>query len=60
VNLVEIASEVVELYDAAAEQDGTRLTVTGDREVLVTDDRDLIFDAVANLVDNACKIRRSN
>ena len=26
VNLVEIASEVVELYDAAAEQDGTRLT----------------------------------
>ncbi len=31
VNLVEIAGEVVELYDAAAEQDGTRLTVVGDR-----------------------------
>src|SRR2546421_10846180 len=31
VNLVEVASEVVELYDAAAEQDGTRLTVAGDR-----------------------------
>ena len=55
VNLVEIASEVVELYDAAAEQDGTRLTVVGDREVLVTGDRDLIFDAIANLVDNAIK-----
>jgi signal transduction histidine kinase len=55
VNLVEIASEVVELYDAAAEQDGTRLTVAGDREVLVTGDRDLIFDAIANLVDNAIK-----
>ena len=27
VNLVEIAGEVVELYDAAAEQDGTRLTL---------------------------------
>jgi signal transduction histidine kinase len=53
VNLAEIAGEVVELYDAAAEQVGTRLTVLGDREVLVTGDRDLIFDAIANLVDNA-------
>ncbi|MEA2855524.1 MAG: hypothetical protein QOE02_5597 [Rhodospirillaceae bacterium] len=59
VNLVEIASEVVELYDAAAEQDGTRLTVAGDREVLVTGDRDLIFDAIANLVDNAIKHGRA-
>jgi signal transduction histidine kinase len=58
-NLVEIASEVVELYDAAAEQDGTRLTVAGDREVPVTGDRDLIFDAVANLVDNAIKHGRA-
>jgi len=55
VNLAEIAGEVVELYDAAAEQEGTRLTVVGDREVLVTGDRDLIFDAIANLVDNAIK-----
>lgn len=55
VNLAEIAGEVVELYDAAAEQDGTRLTVGGDREVLVTGDRDLIFDAISNLVDNAIK-----
>ena len=59
VNLVEIASEVVELYDAAAEQEGTRLTVVGDREVLVTGDRDLIFDAIANLVDNAIKHGRN-
>ena len=59
VNLVEIAGEVVELYDAAAEQDGTRLTVFGDREVLVTGDRDLIFDAIANLVDNAIKHGRT-
>ena len=55
VNLMEIAGEVVELYDAAAEQDGTRLTLAGDRDVLVTGDRDLIFDAIANLVDNAIK-----
>ena len=59
VNLVEIAGEVVELYDAAAEPDGTRLTIVGDREVLVTGDRDLIFDAIANLVDNAIKHGRA-
>jgi signal transduction histidine kinase len=59
VNLVEIAGEVVELYDAAAEQDGTGLTVVGEREVLVTGDRDLIFDAIANLVDNAIKHGRA-
>ncbi|MGY3621100.1 signal transduction histidine kinase [Bradyrhizobium sp. USDA 10063] len=59
VNLVEIASEVVELYDAAAERDGTDLSITGEREVLVTGDRDLLFDAIANLVDNAIKHGRA-
>jgi len=59
VNLVEIAGEVVELYDAAAEPAGTSLTVVGDSEVLVTGDRDLIFDAIANLVDNAIKHGRT-
>jgi signal transduction histidine kinase len=59
VNLVEIAGEVVELYDAAAEQDGTSLTIAGDREMMVTGDRDLIFDAIANLVDNALKHGRA-
>jgi signal transduction histidine kinase len=59
VNLAEIAGEVVELYDAAAEQDGTHLTGVGDREVPATGDRDLIFDAIANLVDNAIKHGRA-
>jgi len=59
VNLVEIAGEVVELYDAAAEQVATCLTVVGDREAFVTGDRDLIFDAIANLVDNAIKHGRA-
>nr|WP_249149318.1 HAMP domain-containing sensor histidine kinase [Bradyrhizobium manausense] len=54
-NLAEIAGEVVELYDAAAEQVATRLSLGGDRDVAVTGDRDLLFDAVANLVDNAIK-----
>ncbi|MBV9456680.1 MAG: HAMP domain-containing protein [Bradyrhizobium sp.] len=55
VNLVEIAREVVELYDAAAEQTGSCLTMIGQGEVPATGDRDLIFDAMANLVDNAIK-----
>jgi signal transduction histidine kinase len=59
VNLVEIASEVVELYDAAAERDRTDLSITGDSQVLVTGDRDLLFDAIANLVDNAIKHGRA-
>ena len=59
VNLVEIVNDVVELYDAAAEQDGTRLTVAGDGEVMATGDRDLIFDAIGNLVDNAIKHGRA-
>src|SRR5207244_273462 len=55
VNLAAIANDVVELFDAAAEEHGTHLALTGNREVLVTGDRDLLFDAVANLVDNALK-----
>lgn len=59
VNLVEIAGEVVELYDAAAERDTTRLELAGDAEVPVIGDRDLLFDAIANLVDNAIKHGRA-
>jgi signal transduction histidine kinase len=55
VNLAEVASEVVELFDAAAEDKGVRLATSGDARVLVTGDRDLLFDAMANLVDNAIK-----
>jgi signal transduction histidine kinase len=55
VNLVEVATEVVELCDAAAEDKGVHLGVLGHQRVLVAGDRDLLFDAVANLVDNAIK-----
>jgi signal transduction histidine kinase len=55
VNLAEIAREVVELFDAAAEDKGGHLSAVGHQRVLVTGDRDLLFDAVANLVDNAIK-----
>jgi signal transduction histidine kinase len=55
VDLAEVARQVVELYDAAAEDKGGTLAVLGDRRVVVTGDRDLLFDALANLVDNAIK-----
>jgi signal transduction histidine kinase len=55
VSLADMAREVVELFDAAAEEKGVRLSVMADQPVLVTGDRDLLFDAVANLIDNAIK-----
>jgi signal transduction histidine kinase len=55
VNLAHLAREVAELFDAAAEEMGGRLTVVAGRPVFVTGDRDLLFDAVANLIDNAIK-----
>lgn len=55
VDLVEVATEVAELFDAAAEDKGSDLKVIGVRPVLITGDRDLLFDATGNLVDNAIK-----
>jgi signal transduction histidine kinase len=59
VNLAEIASEVVELFDAAAEDKRVHLDAVVDRRVLVTGDRDLLFDAVANLVDCSSSLRQT-
>jgi signal transduction histidine kinase len=47
------------LFDAAAEERGGRLDVVGEDHVLVAGDRDLLFDALANLVDNAIKHGRA-
>jgi signal transduction histidine kinase len=55
VNLAEIAGDVVELFDAAAEELGGRIKIQSQQRVLVTGDRDLLFDAIANVVDNAIK-----
>jgi signal transduction histidine kinase len=55
VNLAEIAADVVELFDAAAEELGARIKMHSQERVLVTGDRDLLFDAIANVVDNAIK-----
>ncbi len=55
VNLVDIATEVVELFDAAAENKGGRIQAVAEKPVSIIGDRDLLFDAMANLVDNAIK-----
>jgi len=55
VNLAEIAGDVVELFDAAAEEVGGRIKMQSQERVLVIGDRDLLFDAIANVVDNAIK-----
>jgi signal transduction histidine kinase len=59
VDLTRIAGEVVELFDAAAEERGSHLSLAGDRPVFVAGDRDLLFDMTANLVDNALKHGRA-
>jgi signal transduction histidine kinase len=58
VNLAEIADDIVELLDTAAEERGCRFKMCRQERVLVTGDRDLLFDAIANVVDNAIKFGR--
>ena len=60
VNLAHLAREVAELFDAAAEEKGGRLSVVAPQPAFVTGDRDLLFDAVANLIDNAIKHGRDD
>jgi signal transduction histidine kinase len=56
VNLLEIATEVAELFDAAAETKGGHVKVVShEKPVFTTADRDLLFDAIANLVENSLK-----
>ena len=58
VNLAIIANEVVELFDAAAEEKGIHIKLAADRSMLVMGDRDLLFEAISNLVDNSIKYGR--
>ena len=54
-DLAQIAREVVELFDPAAEDNGVMLRLSMDDCVNIVGDRDLLFDAISNLVDNAIK-----
>ncbi len=55
VALAEIITTVVELYDAAAEETGVRLTADIAGDAVALGDKDLLAAATANLVDNALK-----
>lgn len=55
VELAELVGEVGELYEPIAEEKQLTLNVQADERVIVHGDRDLLFEAVANLVDNAVK-----
>jgi signal transduction histidine kinase len=51
----EAARDVAELYGPLAEEAGFTLTVDSDPECLITGNRELVGQALANLVDNALK-----
>lgn len=54
-DLSDVAHEVVELFEPAAEEAGVRLRIGGCQSAPVIGDRDLLFDAISNIVDNAIK-----
>jgi signal transduction histidine kinase len=53
--LNEILCEVYDLYEPIAEAKNINLRVEARQQAVVRGDRDLLFEAVANLVDNAIK-----
>jgi signal transduction histidine kinase len=55
VALAALIREVGDLYEPIAEEKGIVLQIHVEHEALVRGDRDLLFEAVANLVDNAIK-----
>lgn len=55
VALAALVREVGDLYEPIAEEKGITLQVQAGNEAMVHGDRDLLFEAVANIVDNAVK-----
>jgi signal transduction histidine kinase len=58
VDLAEIAREVAELYEPVAEDEGVAFVVEADEPVKVVAVRELLAQALTNLVDNALKYGR--
>ena len=54
-DLSEIVREVVELFEPTAEEKAVQLRLSAGDTVSVVGDRDLLFDAISNIVDNAIK-----
>ena len=55
VDVAEIVDELAELYEPLAEDAGGKLTVLATPGLTVTGDRQLLAQAVSNLIDNALK-----
>ena len=55
VNLSALLDDVTDLYAAAAEDKGIRFDTAIERDLHIVGDRDLIFQAMANLIDNGIK-----
>jgi signal transduction histidine kinase len=55
VDLTEIVREVADLFDPTAEEAAVRLRLREGGQAPVIGDRDLLFEAIANLTDNAIK-----
>ncbi len=54
-DVAEVARDVAELYDAVAEDQGVTLTLDAEAPLMMRGGRELIGQALANLVDNAIK-----
>ena len=54
-DLDQLVGEIVELFDPAAEERSVRLVRSRAERASVSGDRDLLFDAISNLLDNAIK-----
>jgi signal transduction histidine kinase len=55
VDLGAIVAAAIELYEPAAEDKGVTLYTAGIDKIVLRGDRDLLFEVVSNLVDNAIK-----
>ena len=60
VDISEAAKSVAELYEPIAEEEGVDLTVRAEDGLKVRGNRELIGQAIANLVDNALKYGATN
>jgi signal transduction histidine kinase len=55
IGLADLVDEIGELYEPLAEEKQLAFRVRKELELIVRGDRDLLFEAIANLVDNAIK-----
>lgn len=54
-NLSDLVSDAAELYEAVAEDKNQTFNMNIEQQIVVTGDKDLLFQTLTNLVDNAIK-----